>query len=62
MLLLYSRFEYEYAGGHIQGAINLPREDRVVSHFFDQNNQCLFPPDTIIVFHCEFSSQRGPAA
>eukprot|EP00118_Oscarella_pearsei_P000150 m.4321 g.4321 ORF g.4321 m.4321 type:complete len:569 (+) comp10540_c0_seq1:101-1807(+) len=56
------RFPFEFSGGHIMGAKNLYTPDQVDSFFLkaplhleDDDRRC------IIVFHCEFSSQRGPA-
>ncbi|KAM6224280.1 M-phase inducer phosphatase 3 [Rhynchocyon petersi] len=55
------RYPYEYLGGHIQGALNLYSQDELYN-FFLKNP--IVPLDTqkriIIVFHCEFSSERGP--
>ncbi|XP_016962241.1 cdc25-like protein phosphatase twine [Drosophila biarmipes] len=52
------RYPYEFLGGHIQGARNLYTRGQI---------QEAFPPLTenqedrrIYVFHCEFSSERGP--
>lgn len=50
------RFDYEFRGGHICNALNLSsREDleRELIH----NYQKL---PTLLIFHCEFSSYRGP--
>ncbi|SCU81745.1 LAFA_0C06920g1_1 [Lachancea sp. 'fantastica'] len=55
------RFEYEYQGGHIGQAININTRDALESHFFRDTNQIANheqPP--LMVFHCEFSSYRGP--
>uniref|UniRef100_A0A6I8P431 M-phase inducer phosphatase n=1 Tax=Ornithorhynchus anatinus TaxID=9258 RepID=A0A6I8P431_ORNAN len=55
------RYPYEYAGGHIKGALNLYREDQLVERFL-QGPRC--PPEgpksRVFIFHCEFSSERGP--
>ncbi|XP_038599278.1 M-phase inducer phosphatase 3-like [Tachyglossus aculeatus] len=55
------RYPYEYAGGHIKGALNLYREDQLVERFL-QRPRC--PPEGpkshVFIFHCEFSSERGP--
>jgi len=57
------RYEYEYNGGHIEGALHLPRGERQVrSHFYLSDGTPTYPPTTVIIFHCEFSSKRGPAA
>ncbi|KAM9211253.1 M-phase inducer phosphatase 2-like [Leptosomus discolor] len=55
------RYPYEYEGGHIKGAVNLPLE-RDVEEFLLKKP--IVPFDTskrvIVIFHCEFSSERGP--
>lgn len=55
------RFPYEYLGGHIQGSLNLYSQEESHNFFFKKP---IVPLDTqkriIIVFHCEFSSERGP--
>ncbi|XP_004610042.2 M-phase inducer phosphatase 3 [Sorex araneus] len=55
------RFPYEYLGGHIQGALNLYSQEELYNFFLKKP---IVPLDTqkriIIVFHCEFSSERGP--
>uniref|UniRef100_A0A8C8VIB8 M-phase inducer phosphatase n=1 Tax=Pelusios castaneus TaxID=367368 RepID=A0A8C8VIB8_9SAUR len=55
------RYPYEYAGGHIKGAVNLPLKQDV-EDFLLKNP--IVPLDlqkrVIVIFHCEFSSERGP--
>ena len=65
------RFDYEFEGGHIEGAVNLDSADNVVKWFFED----VEPPNpsqsglvkkgetgkTVIVLHCEFSAKRGPS-
>ncbi|XP_074848278.1 M-phase inducer phosphatase 2 isoform X2 [Carettochelys insculpta] len=55
------RYPYEYEGGHIKGAVNLPLEQDVEDFLlkkpivpFDMHKR------VIVIFHCEFSSERGP--
>lgn len=47
------RFPFEYEGGHIQGSINLYTQDQL-KEFLSK------PKDQILIFHCEFSKERGP--
>ena len=51
------RFEYEYNGGHIKGALNIDNKEKLYETFFEapraHRRSC-------VVFHCEFSSHRGP--
>ncbi|XP_046554237.1 M-phase inducer phosphatase-like [Haliotis rubra] len=53
------RYPYEYEGGHVKGANNLHNEalisDLVNSLKGTDSNQ-----RNILIFHCEFSSERGP--
>jgi M-phase inducer tyrosine phosphatase len=54
VLVIDARFEYEYAGGHINNAINFRSRaemENVYSHF----RECNFA----VVFYCEFSHTRG---
>lgn len=61
------RFDYEYNGGHIPGAMNL-RDQTEVENFFlgtrvdkpEPSTSGDLTMKTIIVFHCEFSIQRAP--
>uniref|UniRef100_A0A5F9DJD9 M-phase inducer phosphatase n=1 Tax=Oryctolagus cuniculus TaxID=9986 RepID=A0A5F9DJD9_RABIT len=55
------RYPYEYLGGHIQGALNLYSQEELRNFFLKKP---IVPLDVqkriILVFHCEFSSERGP--
>ncbi|XP_069339795.1 M-phase inducer phosphatase 3 isoform X4 [Eulemur rufifrons] len=55
------RYPYEYLGGHIQGALNLYSQEELYNFFLKKP---IVPADPqkriIVVFHCEFSSERGP--
>ncbi|XP_053429878.1 M-phase inducer phosphatase 2 isoform X5 [Nycticebus coucang] len=55
------RYPYEYEGGHIKNAVNLPLE-RDAEAFLLQSPivPCSLDKRVIVVFHCEFSSERGP--
>jgi hypothetical protein len=54
------RFEYEFDGGHIKGAVNFPKEDDVDKFFIKCKDYHTFGEKICLVFHCEFSSHRGP--
>ncbi|XP_056327326.1 LOW QUALITY PROTEIN: M-phase inducer phosphatase 2 [Danio aesculapii] len=61
MFVIDCRYPYEYEGGHIKGALNLHQEDQIDDYFL--HNPIL--PDcpekrVLLIFHCEFSSERGP--
>lgn len=49
------RFPYEYRDGHIRGAINTNDPEKLKAEFFDNVKE-----RTLIIFHCEFSQNRGP--
>jgi M-phase inducer tyrosine phosphatase len=50
------RFEYEYEGGHIHGAVNYNDKELLSKELFVSN-----PGDkTLLIFHCEYSVHRAP--
>lgn len=58
------RYEYEWAGGHIPGSLNVSKWDAAArSLFFSQtdNDNCTDAKQIVVwVLHCEFSSERAP--
>lgn len=54
------RFEYEYLGGHIKGAVNCNTHEELMRKFFNSNEDSTNSTRKAIIFHCEFSSHRGP--
>ena len=50
------RFEYEYDGGHIDGAINYNDKEELAGKLFEE----LSPSSTLLIFHCEYSAHRAP--
>lgn len=49
------RYPYEFEGGHIRGATNIYTEEGI--------KELVDTPvatPTVLIFHCEFSSERGP--
>lgn len=60
------RYPYEYEGGHIRDAKNLYTQDDIINELVNSKTDTAnVIPDggvkrNIIVFHCEFSSERGP--
>ncbi|KAL9026532.1 MAG: hypothetical protein Q9196_004817 [Gyalolechia fulgens] len=50
------RFEYEYDGGHIDGAINVNNKEELASKLFDP----VASNRTLLIFHCEYSAHRAP--
>lgn len=74
--MIDARYSYEFEGGHITGAENfgLWDEKRFMDEFFPDSLGPKMPPAVpgdgevpkfeprdILIFHCEFSSARGPA-
>ncbi|XP_030562950.1 M-phase inducer phosphatase [Drosophila novamexicana] len=62
------RYPYEFEGGHIRGAKNLYTHEQILEEFLSaaqtelqqQQNAVAGNKRHIIIFHCEFSSERGP--
>lgn len=61
------RYPYEFEGGHIRGAMNLYNQDLVMEKLVNNKTEEAVvldaanePKRHILVFHCEFSSERGP--
>lgn len=60
-VIIDCRYPYEFEGGHLQGALNLHLEEQIHDYFFKKPIQPSTPEKrVIIIFHCEFSSERGP--
>lgn len=59
-LILDCRYPYEYEGGHIRGAQNVWNRDTLQNQFFTTPEYTADSKRRIIIFHCEFSSKRGP--
>lgn len=57
-LIIDCRFEYEYSGGHIDGAVNFNDKDELASQLFHGP----LHPKTMLIFHCEYSAHRAPLA
>lgn len=57
------RYPYEFDGGHIRGAENLYTQEQILEQLVDIKTETP-KVDTnkrnILIFHCEFSSERGP--
>ena len=51
------RFEYEYEGGHIEGALNFCEKELLTKELFTSG---AFTPNTLLIFHCEYSAHRAP--
>jgi M-phase inducer tyrosine phosphatase len=61
------RFDYEYNGGHIPGAVNINTTNQLEELLLGPSLMKPRPSvsgdsqkKTILVFHCEFSAKRAP--
>lgn len=56
-IIIDCRFDYEYKGGHIKGAINFTDPKQIEQFFFSDKERIedIMKNKTIIIFHCEFS-------
>lgn len=75
LILFNCSYPYEYAGGHIRGARNLYTKEQIFKEFVDvkqpdenrdgessrENEASPSKKRNILIFHCEFSSERGPS-
>ena len=50
------RFEYEYSGGHIDGAVNFNDKEQLMTQLFDVEPTS----NALLIFHCEYSAHRAP--
>jgi M-phase inducer tyrosine phosphatase len=55
-VIIDCRFEYEYNGGHIEGALNFCDKEKLAERLF----QAPSSENTLLVLHCEYSAHRAP--
>ncbi|KAE8145237.1 hypothetical protein BDV25DRAFT_144848 [Aspergillus avenaceus] len=55
IMVIDCRFEYEYEGGHIDGAVNYNDKENLAAELFTSPK-----PRTALVLHCEYSAHRAP--
>ncbi|KAL5234801.1 hypothetical protein ACI65C_002211 [Semiaphis heraclei] len=67
-LIIDCRYPYEYEGGHIRGAINIFTKEQLFKDFNEnklgkrsQKTDKVNAKRNVLIFHCEFSSERGPS-
>lgn len=64
-IIVDSRYPYEFEGGHIQNAWNIYTKDKLIETFLNEREKILNSEKEnyrlVIIFHCEFSSERGPS-
>lgn len=57
VVIIDCRFEYEYEGGHIEGAVNRNDKEALAEELFGGDTP---KPNTVLVLHCEYSAHRAP--
>lgn len=55
-VIIDCRFEYEYEGGHINGAKNFCDKEHLAEKLFSSTESS----NTLLIFHCEYSAHRAP--
>jgi M-phase inducer tyrosine phosphatase len=55
LFIVDCRYGYEYAGGHIRGAVNASSPETLIDGFFAEPIA-----HAVVIFHCELSHNRGP--
>lgn len=55
VMVIDCRFEYEYEGGHINGALNYNDKEYLAAELFADPG-----PRTALILHCEYSVHRAP--
>lgn len=55
-IIIDCRFEYEYNGGHIEGALNFCDKEKLAEQLFEAS----YSASTLLVLHCEYSAHRAP--
>jgi M-phase inducer tyrosine phosphatase len=56
VMVIDCRFEYEYEGGHIKGAVNYNNKEMLGQKLFSSP----MPERSLLIFHCEYSAHRAP--
>ncbi|KAK7073688.1 M-phase inducer phosphatase 1, partial [Halocaridina rubra] len=60
------RYPYEYEGGHIKGAEMFHHPQMIIDHLMAQEGAPVITkegtPRHVLIFHCEYSAERGPKA
>ncbi|KAL6710542.1 m-phase inducer phosphatase [Coniothyrium glycines] len=57
-IVIDCRFEYEYNGGHIEGALNFCDKEKLAEQLFQI--EAMPGTKTLLVLHCEYSAHRAP--
>ncbi|CAF0991239.1 unnamed protein product [Brachionus calyciflorus] len=59
-IILDARYPYEFDGGHINGAKSGFNRDEIMDQLLNEPIQAENGKPVILIFHCEFSAERGP--
>ena len=59
-MVIDCRFEYEYKGGHIDGALNFNDKEELSKQLFESSALSSTAPKILLIFHCEYSAHRAP--
>lgn len=57
IVIVDCRFDYEFRGGHIASAVNVHTHEDLQNLFHKHE---VYGSEVLLVFHCEFSRDRGP--
>ena len=62
VMIIDCRYDYEFKGGHIKGALNLNSQEEIQNLFLASKEivRANTQQRTLVIFHCEFSQRRGP--
>lgn len=58
-IIVDCRFEYEYEGGHIDGAINFNNKEELATRLFEAVDPESLE-NSLLILHCEYSAHRAP--
>ncbi|KAL8797742.1 MAG: hypothetical protein Q9195_000094 [Heterodermia aff. obscurata] len=58
-IIVDCRFEYEYEGGHIDGAINFNNKEELATRLFETED-LESSNKSLLILHCEYSAHRAP--
>ncbi|KAK3087563.1 hypothetical protein FSP39_007556 [Pinctada imbricata] len=58
--LIDCRYPYEYEAGHVTGALNIFKDEKIPEILSSRRQETDNSKRHILIFYCEFSSERGP--
>ncbi|XP_021352882.1 M-phase inducer phosphatase 1-like isoform X2 [Mizuhopecten yessoensis] len=60
-IVIDCRYPYEFDGGHIKDAKNIYTKEGIIEEFIKKPITSDSNKRVVLIFHCEFSSERGPS-